>query len=450
MKKQLLFSAIIFLFSFQLFSQYNWYALPNAPKGWRLDDCYFLNPDTGWVINPRYNYLTPNTFGQIWRTNDGGNTWQLQKDSSETFFRSIGFADAQHGWVGNLGMVPYTSDTLPFYQTIDGGFTWNPVNLMNPRPKGICGISVVTDSIIYAYGRYSGPAVLIKTSDKGNTWTSQDMSAYASGLIDGFFFNKDTGFVSGSSPTKNATILSTYDGGATWQVRYLSTRNDTDGVWKFSFPSRDTGYASVENWAYQTSNRYFLKTVDGGLTWAELPFIPNYDLQGIGFINDSVGWIGGDNYYRTFKTMDGGMTWNPDFGFGVATPPYLISTGYVMNRFRRFGDTLLYASGNTVYKMQVGVNLGSDELQSESSSIDNFPNPFFRETTVTYRFSDAERNVLLDVYTTTGEKIISKNLGSQNAGEHQYVFEADLAAGIYYCTITTEKTELTKKIVVVK
>lgn len=346
-------------------AQPSWKPLATAPKSYRLDDFHFINPKQGWAISPCYNYLTPHKPGQIYKTRDGGLNWQLLIDSSKTFFRSIGFADSLTGWVGNLADSTVTTDTIPLYHTTDGGTTWHPVtNIPNPQPKGICGISVVTDSIIYAYGRYYGPPVLLKTIDKGATWTSTDMSPYASGLVDAHFFNKDTGFVTGcigntSAQQQQALILSTFDGGATWQTRHISTRPDEE-VWKISFPSRNIGYASIEFQGYNPNNvsTYFLKTTDGGLTWVDMPFLaPNtyYDLEGIGFLNDSVGWIGGDNCAPTYKTINGGATWNPDLNLGVRASYYECSggsnQGIAMNRFRRFGDSLMYGSGYTVCKL---------------------------------------------------------------------------------------------------
>ena len=366
MKSKLLFIVTAFVFFNVAKAQLNWLPLSSAPKSYRLDDFYFMNPQKGWAISPCYNYLTPHKWGQIWTTSDGGNSWKILKDSSTTFFRSIGFADSLTGWVGNLADSSITPDSTPLYHTSDGGKTWNPVtNIPNPQPKGICGISVVTDSVIYAYGRYYGTPVLLKTTDKGNTWTSSDMSLYASGLVDAHFFDKDTGFITGCygnypSGQQKALILSTFDGGATWQVRHQSTRPGEE-VWKISFPSRNIGYASIEYQNYPIPanfQSYYLKTTDGGITWTDIPFLPLnawYDLQGIGFINDSVGWIGGDNCSPTYKTTDGGTTWNPDLSLGVRTSYYECSgggnDGIAMNRFRRFGDSLMYGSGYTVCKL---------------------------------------------------------------------------------------------------
>ena len=345
-------------------AQLSWQPLAAAPKSYRLDDFYFLNPKRGWVISPNYSYMTPKKLGQIYRTNDAGLSWQLLVDSSKTFFRSIGFADSLNGWVGNLADSVATPDTVPLYRTKDGGTTWLPVtNIPSPRPKGICGISVVTDSVIYAYGRFYGPPVLIKTMDKGATWTSQDMSAYASGLVDAHFFDKDTGFVTGcyngtyQTGTQKALILSTFDGGATWQVRHQSTRVQEE-VWKICFPSRKIGYATIEYQGSTTaSSTFFLKTTDGGITWTDMPFPlispKSYDMEGVGFINDTIGWIGGDCESPTYKTTDGGITWNPDLSFGKRTSYIECNSpqGLTMNRFRKFGDTLMYASGYTVCRL---------------------------------------------------------------------------------------------------
>jgi len=364
MKKKLFIAIAIFACVTISRAQLSWQQMIAAPKSYRCDDIYFTTPKQGWVISPFYGYARIPKPGQIYKTNDGGVNWQLLVDSSKTFFRSIGFADSLTGWVGNLGDSTSTPDTIPLYHTNDGGHTWHPVtNIPSPHPKGICGISVVTDSIVYAYGRFYGPPVLLKTIDKGATWTSIDMSPYASGLVDAHFFNKDTGFVTGciGNPATNqqqALILSTFDGGATWQTRHTSTRLDEE-VWKISFPSRNIGYATIE---YQGTslniNTYFLKTTDGGLTWTDMPFLAPgtyYDLQGVGFINDSTGWIGGDPCLPTYKTTNGGTTWNPDLSFGSRTvypDCYNNSTqGVEINRFRVFGDTLMYGSGFTVCRL---------------------------------------------------------------------------------------------------
>jgi len=371
-------------------AQYTWHALPAAPISWRFDDFYFLNPQIGWAINPNYDNIAPNQPGRIFKTTDGGSTWLELVDSSNTFYRSVGFADSLIGWVGNLADTTYypsiggrtTNDTVPLYQTSNGGITWAPANLPHPHPAGICGISVVTDSVVFAYGRWMSPAGYVKTINKGGSWMFTNMDSMAFGLVDGHFFNADTGFITGMGTDRKAIILYTVNGGSSWSYVYHSTRSDTDRVWKLYFPSRDTGYASIE--AGGTANPYntwFLKTTNGGLTWTESPFITSYDEEGIGFINNDVGWIGGDIAKGTYVTYDGGNTWAVDPAFGMETPPYVYSTGFSINRFRSFGDTLMYASGNTIYKLDLA-NTGINEILNKNQNISEYPNPATTSLTI--------------------------------------------------------------------
>ncbi len=431
-------------------AQYTWQALPTAPQSYRFDDMFFLTPKMGWAINPNYDSLNPIQYGRIFKTNDGGNTWQKLIDSANTFYRSIGFADSLTGWVGNLADIPYISDTIPLYQTNDGGHTWFPANLPYPHPAGICGISVVTDSIVYAYGRFYGPAAYVKTTDKGATWIYKDMSSFAGGLVDGYFFNNDTGFITGKSVSNTALILSTFDGGTSWQVAYNTPNQSPEPyyeyVWKLSFPSRDTGYASVESFDSAT---YFLKTTDGGLTWTKKPFIPYYDEEGCGFINNSTGWIGGDYNLPTYKTTDGGDTWSVDSSFGVLTPPYEDTTGFMINRFRRLGDSLMYASGNTIYKLQVNTTRVI-ELQKQEGTLSNYPNPFKDKTTIHYYLPAGANNTMLEVYNITGENVFSKNIGQQSAGGHDFVFNTGLSAGLYFYSLSSNEFRLTKQMVIIQ
>ena len=328
--------ALLFVvFSGSAFSQTPiWRTLPNAPVSTgRMDDLFFINPFVGWVLSNNYSE-TAGWLGDIWKTTDGGETWALQTTLNQ-YLRSVGFVDAQTGWVGTV----FDPDSL-LYQTTDGGAAWSLVqNIPEPRPWGICGISVVNDSVMYASGRYSGPARVIKTTDRGVSWTSMDLSAHAGALVDCYFFSPDSGFVVGSNnalyENGYGRVLFTSDGGTTWATRYAGNRSG-ELCWKTQFLNRTTGYVSIEK--FSQGPTYYLKTTDGGGTWSEQLFLDfQYDVQGIGFASESLGWLGGWGG-DTYETTDAGASW------------HLAGFGYIINRFRFLSDKLAYAVGETVYK----------------------------------------------------------------------------------------------------
>ncbi len=441
----------LLLSGIQTRAQYVWQTLPTAPKSLRCDDVFFLNPSLGWAINPPYNFGTSPLLGRIFKTTDGGNTWQKQKDSSITFYRSIGFADSLTGWVGSLGLG-FCADSNVLYETVDGGVSWHVANMPYPRPKGICGISVVTPNVVYAYGRYYEDAGYLKTTDKGASWQYKDMNAYARGLIDGWFFDADTGFISGVGHDHKSVILYTNDGGNTWQERYHSTRSDSEFVWKLHFPTRATGYAALQHRGKSKGvNMYFLKTTDGGASWVEYPFITGYSEQGVGFINDSTGWIGGDFYQPNYKTTDGGNTWIVDPSFGILTPPYdhydtFHWTGFKINRFRSFGDTLMYAAGNTIYKLTNTVGVHDVANRYHIGGI--YPNPFQKQTTVWYYLKEPADEVVVRVTDVAGRELICMRAGRQSRGRNEYVLHTELAPGNYYITVTDNKNFIMTKAIV--
>jgi photosystem II stability/assembly factor-like uncharacterized protein len=175
------------------------------------------------------------------------------------------------------------------YRSIDGGVNWNYIpNFPGPRPAGICGMFVVNDSTLYACGRYFGPAGFYRTTDKGNTWDYINLSAYAAGIVDLHFFNKDTGIAVGGTSSNflngQGRVIRTVDGGNTWSIVHTSTHFQ-ELCWKISFPSPNIGYISLESFR-SGGPQYFLKTTDGGLSWIDLPFMSNgtFDAQGIGLL----------------------------------------------------------------------------------------------------------------------------------------------------------------------
>jgi photosystem II stability/assembly factor-like uncharacterized protein len=130
---------------------------------------------------------------------------------------------------------------------------------------------------------------LIKTTDKGETWTSK-LVGY--GLLDIYFLNSNIGWAVGL----NGTIFKTTNSGNDW----LPLDND----FNFHF---EKIYFADENNGYMIGKNYFLKTNDGGVSWtSEQP--TEHILQTMFFINKDTGWIAG-NEGVILKTTDAGSTW---------------------------------------------------------------------------------------------------------------------------------------------
>src|SRR5688572_16057392 len=115
-------TSFLFILSAYLTTAQTWQLLPNSPTAALVnDDIYFVNENKGWLVNLN---------GYIFKTEDGGITFDTLLIQPGTAFRSLGFIDSLHGFAGNLGPGSWISgvtDTIPLYETIDGGNSWQPV-----------------------------------------------------------------------------------------------------------------------------------------------------------------------------------------------------------------------------------------------------------------------------------------------------------------------------------
>jgi len=328
-----------------------WATLPTVPYTGKQDDIVFVDANTGWYGNGA---------GKIYKTTDGGATWVEVASMTGTYFRALGFVDANHGFAGNIapGYFPNVTDENVLYETKDGGATWAPVTgLPLPAGTGICAIDIVKDryvnagvlderTIIHAGGRVGGPAVLLRSVDGGATWKAIDLAAHAATLLDVKFFDANNGIVVAGSDREversHARILRTTDGGATWSVVYESSRPFEIG-WKASFPTREIGYVTVQSYDADSPARFVAKTTNGGKSWRELALVADakQNEYGVAFVTKDVGWVGASK--NGFVTVNGGRTWEPT------------ALGRAVNKIRVVrtpeGGIVVYAIGVDVQKL---------------------------------------------------------------------------------------------------
>jgi photosystem II stability/assembly factor-like uncharacterized protein len=346
---------------------FTWHAT-KADVQTRYDDIWFINPLVGWAVN---------SAGQILHTEDGGATkWKLQQTAApKTYLRCMSFSSPTDGWVGTIT----TEQRL--FKTQDGK-NWTDMTASLPAlPSAICGISSPSKNVVFASGTQfpSREAAVMHTADGGQTWNSISMAAHANLLIDTFFTDDLHGWVVGGRGGKSykkltPVIMFTADGGKTWEDKLLNSGiNFPKGEWgwKIQFLTPQIGFVSLEN----DTAAAILKTTDGGQTWKRIEVRDpqrNVELEGVGFINENVGWVGGWGHNFTSGNPDGTTSGTTD---GGATWFDANDVGHFINRFRFTGSEpiVAYASGGTVYQ---GVVSPSTAVASAAARAAPAPGPF--------------------------------------------------------------------------
>ncbi|MBX7047003.1 MAG: T9SS type A sorting domain-containing protein [Ignavibacteria bacterium] len=431
MKKIIFLLAVFSAFSLQqIKAQTGWITLSSpTANSFRFDDVHFPNASTGFVVV---------WAGKVFKTTDGGNFWTQITSIPNGAYRSVGFFDANTGVIGTL------TAGNPLYRTTNGGATWNPITSFGGNgsvPQGICGLCIQSQTHAFGVGRYYQPAQFIKTSNGGENWTSIRIdTSLATSLVDCYFWSQDSGVViGGKSPTSSyaqsyAVVLLTTNGGENFSKVFTSAQNQEWG-WKVIFINKLTGFVSVES----TNRASFLKTTNGGYNWCEIQIPITKNIQGIGFINENTGWIGGFDTY-SYQTTNGGANWQQ------------ITWGKSHNRFRFINDTLAFSAGYNVYKYSgrvTGIN-PANILPDKYVLNQNFPNPFNPNTIISYEIP-TRGLVQLKIYNVAGKETETCVNEIQSAGVHTINFKAThLPSGIYYYSLITEHFTETRKMALIK
>ena len=404
-----------------------WRMLDNSiiPGYPRFEDIYFINSDIGWVVD---------FGGPIYKTYNSGNNW-IRKGTVH-YSRTIGYFNSEIGLIGTL------DSSKPLYRSINGGESYYAVSLPVDAPRNIGGISIVNENVAYACGSYE-IGKIIKSTDKGTTWklVFNDPSI-AKTITDCYFWTSDSGIAVGGYNTSffgfgNSVIIRTTDGGETWQRVYNSPRTE-EWCWKISFLSKKSGFVSIER---HSGYSYVLKTTNGGSDWIEIPF-QVYAQQGIGFINENTGWIGGWTG-PTYQTTNGGILWQA------------VSWGRNIGRFRFLNDTLAFAVGDRIYKYSIDVDNFPQEFPKSYILYQNYQNPFNPVTKIKFGIPLEGQlravNIRLMIYDALGKEVQILVNEKLFPGNHEFEFDGNnLSNGVYYYKLETQNFTEVKRMILLK
>ncbi|HVJ49080.1 WD40/YVTN/BNR-like repeat-containing protein [Desulfitobacterium sp.] len=223
-----------------------WLHIGSVPGGGRIIDLSFPDQQHGWVITESFSGTDIQR--TIYRTTDGGLTWQTVNRSKEqkNLYAWLSFVDDNTGFVGSgWGHLFVTHDggrTLQvvddkdsdsanfqfinsnvgwktmdhhFYATTDAGQTWRMV----PLDYLAVGFDMVSGDTVWAIAKRTldSPPVLLSTSNGGQAWTLHDLeNINPAGVV---FADAEHGWL----VDDHENYYHTGDGGQTWtQVDLLA------------------------------------------------------------------------------------------------------------------------------------------------------------------------------------------------------------------------------------
>ncbi|HKP53866.1 MAG TPA: YCF48-related protein [Chloroflexia bacterium] len=229
-----------------------------------IGDIDFVDALTGWAAVSG-DVVGGNGF--LFRTTDGGQSWQNQGISS-----TGGLAGVEALTTQTIVAVSGHYDTI--IRSTDGGTSWTLV----PHPSGNAwfnNLHFVNSTTGWALGHSGG---ILKSTDSGATWVAQN-SGVSYPLMDVAFSNQNDGWAVGSA----GTVIHTTNGGNTWSPQ---NSGYTSGIYTVSAISPSTAWIA----GYYG---FVARTTDAGVTWTTESVGTRTSFYAALFLDAENGWIGG-------------------------------------------------------------------------------------------------------------------------------------------------------------
>jgi photosystem II stability/assembly factor-like uncharacterized protein len=199
---------------------------------------------------------------------NGQNQWEIVNEGIGTHLQSMDFINDSVG----RGIYEGT-----IFKTGDGGRTWEMQKRLDDNFRDLYA---VTESIVYAFGR----DYIVKTTDEGSSWldiTPGEAGSFGSAC----FLNADTGIAVGDDRSDWHRFFRTFNGGESWDFRRVS-QSDNYWISDIKFINDSAGYFLAGG---RNTNDYYhiFKTADSFNRWSPLS-LNNYLSLGCHFFIETI------------------------------------------------------------------------------------------------------------------------------------------------------------------
>jgi photosystem II stability/assembly factor-like uncharacterized protein len=263
----------------------NW-TVGKVPEADKLDfrDVEAFDANTAYLLS-----IGNGETSRIYKTTDGGKTWQMQYKANDEkiFLDAFAFWDKDHG----IAMGDPVNGYFYLLRTDDGGQKWYqlPTNKMSPAKEGEAAFAA-SGTCLITHGKnnvflVSGgrEARVFRSNDRGNTWLAAETpfvkGTDGSGIFSIAMFDAMKGVIVGGDYQKpneaNNNLAFTKDGGKTWTPGkglngYRSGVAYLDKYQAVGVSSAGTDIWTIKNLVIAVGSGGSDLSKDGGKTWTNL------------------------------------------------------------------------------------------------------------------------------------------------------------------------------------
>ncbi len=299
-----------------------------------LHDVQFVKTQTGWAVGDH---------GVIWKTTDGGTTWDLQRSGVKCTLRSACFLTDRVGWVAGGESIPYAHQGVGvLLVTTDGGSTWQPIGGPDLPELRRVKFFTQTHGVIVGEPNSRYASGVLHTTDGGKTWQAAageslgnwraaDFLSHEQGALAGLrgqhalYGNGRLGKTKlGSLGLSGLYGLKLLPGGEGWLVGdggLILHQERGSIVWQTPaatpprevrnlFDFRTVAARGKKVWVAGEPGTVVWHSPDAGQTWVRHSTHQTLPIAALCFATDDCGWAVGA-LGTILQTTDGGTTWLP-------------------------------------------------------------------------------------------------------------------------------------------